>query len=156
MTKKAIVIAVLWVLMPHILPAQDLTATNLSYLEFGNEIFPGSPLEISRLEARAAAFKVTGEAGRQVHVTFQLPGTLNQELTEDLQVSFSSTDGGYHTSEAGQSNATAFDPSNGVVATLSTTGELYIWLGGTVHPYSYQPDGYYSADITLSVSYTTN
>ncbi len=74
--------------------------------------------------------------------------------SENLEITFSSTDGGYHSSETEQANATAFDPANGLITTLDSDGTLYIWLGGTVHPYSNQPGGYYSADITANVSYT--
>lgn len=146
----------LFILGPFAISAQSLAVTNLSKLTFGEEIFPGSSKEISRTEAAAASFEITGEAGQEIHVTFELPPELTNQDSEGLDISFSTTDGGYHSSQTEQANATAFDPTNGLITTLDSDGSLYLWLGGTVHPHSTQSGGYYSADIAISASYTTN
>lgn len=156
MTSRRIIITALFIVIPFVVSAQSLTVTNLSKLSFGEEIFPGSSKEISRTEAAAASFKITGEAGREVHVTFDLPQNLTDQNLESMGVSFLLTDGGYHGLQTEQANATAFDPSTGLITTLDSDGTLYLWLGGTVHPASNQTGGYYNADITASASYTTN
>lgn len=151
---KRLTLAILFLFIPLALSAQNLNVLNLSKLTFGDDIFPGSSKEITREEASAASFEISGEAEKEVHVTFELPLHLTNNSSENLEVTFSSDDGGYHSSETEQANATAFDPANGLIATLDSDGTLYLWLGGAVYPYSNQPGGYYSADITANVSYT--
>lgn len=156
MTDKRILVTVFLLLMPSVIQAQSLAVTNLSQLSFGEEIFPGSSKSISRTEAASASFEVSGEAGREVHITFELPQELITQDSEVMDISFSTTNGGYHSLQTEQANATAFDPANGLITTLDSDGSLYLWLGGTIYPARNQAGGYYSADITANVSYTTN
>ncbi len=129
-----------------------VTGTNLS---FGTSIFPGINKSVARTSADAASFTISGEASKEVTATFTLPTNLVKGA-DNLPISFSTTDGGHSTSSTGQSTATAFDPNSGVTTTLSTTGNLYIWLGGTVSPAHNQAAGAYTGDITISLVYTGN
>lgn len=135
--------------------AQSLSVTEISDLEFGEEIFPGIDKSINRSEAGAAEFKISGEGDREVEISFQLPDYLTDSSNNELSIFFSSDDSAYNSIED-PAGATSFDPHNGVIVTLSQDGNLYIWLGGTVSPLSSQPGNFYEDDITLNVSYTTN
>lgn len=135
-------------------PAVSQTSNGLQNLDFGPEIFPGIEKSVSRTDASAAKYEISGEGGREVQITFQLPDYLTDGAGNSLIISFSSTDAGYNTDEAAQSEATAFDPNTGVVTTLSTDGLLYIWVGGTVDPLSSQAGNPYGGDLTINATYT--
>lgn len=134
--------------------AQTLTVTSLNTLDFGDQIFPGVNKSVNRIDGNAAEFQITGQAGRQVQITFQLPAYLNDSFNHSLELNFMSNDAGYNTSETGQATATGFDPHSGVITTLSSNGNLYIWLGGTVNPSSSQVGVNYANDIVINATYT--
>lgn len=134
--------------------AQSLTVSSMRHLEFGNQIFPGVDKIISRTDASAAKFHISGEGGRQVQITFQLPAYLTDSFGNNLSISFNTTDAGYNTVELGQGMATAFDPNTGVITSLGIDGNLYIWLGGTLSPLSSQQGNPYSGDIAITATYT--
>lgn len=133
----------------------SLSSTNLN---FGAEIFPGSDKSIAKTNASAAQFDISGEPGKNVNTTFTLPSSMQADTsTATMPISFSSTDAGHAAASTDQSTQTAFDPSvSQTLALDGTSGELYIWLGGTVSPATTQKKGVYSADITLDVSYPSN
>lgn len=133
----------------------SLSGTGIS---FGSEIFPGSPKTVDKTATGAAQFDISGEPGKAVNTTFTLPSEVSDGSGNTIPLSFSSTDAGYASATTDQSTGqTGFDPSVGQSLTLeATSGELYIWLGGTITPTNTQPAGTYSANITLDVSYPTN
>lgn len=132
-----------------VLEPLSVTGTNLS---FGAEIFPGINESVSKTDAGAAQFDITGEAGKEITADFTLPTELSKG-EDALTITFSSTDAGHATTEAG--TATDFDPSSTLTTSLEATdGTLFIWLGGTVEPTETQPAGEYTADITLDTAYT--
>ena len=54
-------------------------------------------------------------------------------------------------------SSTTFDPSGGLTEFLdAASGELFVWIGGTVSPAAAQPAGVYTATIVLDVVYTGN
>lgn len=134
-----------------VLEAVAISGTNL---QFG-EIIPGIENSISpTTDASSAQFDITGAAGKEVQATFTLP----TELTgpgNALSLTFSSTSAAHAQASTEQGTATTFDPSTGVTTTLSGTGALFLWLGGSVTaPHTGQTAGSYTADITLQVVYT--
>lgn len=136
-----------------VLEPLTVSATALS---FGESIFPGIDEVVERTAAEAAQFDVAGEAGKEITATFTLPTELTGATTP-LSITFSTTDGGHATSSTDQGSATGFDPNGALTTTLeAASGELYIWLGGTVEPADNQPAGSYTADITLDTAYTGN
>lgn len=140
--------------IPSLAASQSLSVTGMSSLEFGTEIFPGIDKTVDRTEGDAAHYEISGEADREVQITFQLPSSLTDGSGNSLSITFTSTDAGYSTDELGQSTATAFDPHTGVITSLGTDGNLYIWLGGTVSPLSSQPGNPYDGDLILDITYT--
>lgn len=135
-----------------VLQPLSVTGTNLS---FGSEVFPGINEVVDKGDATAAQLDITGEASKEVTATFTLPTELS-DGTNNLPITFSTTDGGHAATSGDQGSATAFDPNSALTSTLSASGELFIWLGGTVEPASDQTAGTYSADITLDTVYTGN
>lgn len=135
-----------------VLQPLSVTGTDLS---FGEEIFPGINEVVERTATGAAQLDISGEGSKEITATFTLPTELS-DGTNALPITFSGTDAGHATASAEQGTATGFDPSNALTTTLSESGELFIWLGGTVEPASNQTAGIYDADITLDTVYTGN
>lgn len=133
-----------------------MTFTSTANLAFGTSIFPGVNKSIARTDASAANFAIDGEPGKQVTATFTLPTTLTHtDAVTTMPVSFSTTDAGHAAASTGQGTATAFDPNATLTTTLdATSGELHIWLGGTVQPLNTQKAGAYSGDVILDMAYT--
>ena len=75
-----------------------------------------------------------------------------------MTIVFTDTDASYDDETgAGQSApAGIIDPRGLNTLDLGATGQMDIWLGGTVQPSLTQTGGDYSAEITLSVTYTGN
>lgn len=95
-------------------------------------------------------FTITGQPSQAVSVTFTLlPATLTSGVNT-LPITYT---GVHHTSST-PGGGTAFTPSTGVNSTpLSGTGNLYIFLGGTVTPGGGQASGSYSGTVTMEVAY---
>jgi hypothetical protein len=78
--------------------------------------------------------------------------TLPTNLTfsgNNLPVSFTS---GYNGSNSA-AGATGFAPGSGAATSLSGTGTLFVFLGGTVTPAVNQVAGTYTGTVTLQVTY---
>ncbi len=129
----------------------DVAVTAVRNLEF-TTVFPGVNQAIAVTDLTAGKWLVTGDPGLDVDLTFPgLPATLqNGALT--IPIVYAATDAAYHTSDDAGA-ATAFDPTVGTTATLSGTGELYVWIGGTVQPDETATAGLYSGTVTLDAIY---
>lgn len=132
---------------------QALTISAVDSLLFG-AAFPGTTRTVLPTDAASGSWSLAGAANAEVTLTFTLPANLVNGAN-NLPVSFSATAAGYNTanSRAGQST---FNP----VAVLTTrlhvaTGNLYVFIGGSVSPVA-QPAGNYTAAITLATAYTGN
>lgn len=136
----------------------SVTVTKNADLTFGSTA-AGTPVSILPTDAAAANFSVSGTADSEVNATFTLP-TGGLQLTTDnsitLPVSFGASDASWALDGTNQATATTYDPSTTLTQALSGTGELHIWLGGTVSPAASQRPGDYQGDITLDVAYTGN
>ena len=146
--------AVLAVLAPTARGQQKpLSGSGTTPIAFG-AIFPGVPTSVPRTDAvRAGSFDVRGTKNVQVRFDFALPAAMTNAGGRTLPLAFGAGDGGYATT-ATIAAATAFDPRVALLARLSNTGRLYIWLGGTVLPGSQQASGAYSATLTMTMAYT--
>ncbi|MEX0660578.1 MAG: DUF4402 domain-containing protein [Balneolaceae bacterium] len=136
-----------------VLAPLEVSGTNLN---FGAEIFPGLDEAVAPTDAGAAQFDISGEAGKDIEATFTLPTEMT-DGTNNLTLTFSGTDAGHATANTDQGTATEFDPNGTLTTALeATSGELFIWLGGTVEPAADQAAGTYTADITLDTVYVGN
>ena len=134
---------------------QPLSVTdNLRDLDFG-DVFPGLPTSVAFTDPTSGQWRINGEAGKEVDISFTLPGSLFDGVN-NLPISFAAGDAGYNTANA-SATATAFDPTAGTTELLDgTSGEGFVWIGGTVTPAANQPAGLYTATITMDVVYTGN
>ncbi len=130
-----------------------ISVTNdLRQLDFG-DILPGINKSVPFNDANSGKWRVDGAASREVAITFTLPAGLVLGL-DSVPISFNATDAGHNQSDV-VGVATPFDPSAGLTQNLhGATGELFIWLGGTVAPSPTQPAGVYTGTAIMDVVYT--
>jgi len=132
---------------------QPITTVGTQDLTFGS-VLPGLPTVVDRLDAaNSGQYEIRGEGRTEVRVDLTLPATLDSPGGATMPLQFAAGDGGYSVRPSIRSSQ-AFDPRAPLVVTLSASGRLYIWLGGTVLPAPTQEQGSYSATIVLTVSYT--
>lgn len=95
-------------------------------------------------------FTISGQASQAVSITFTaLPANLTSGANT-LPITYT----GIHSLTNTPAGGTAFTPSTGVTSTpLSGTGNLYVFMGGTVTPGGSQASGSYSGTVTMQVAY---
>ncbi|KPK03762.1 MAG: hypothetical protein AMS20_09960 [Gemmatimonas sp. SG8_28] len=132
--------------------AGALTATNLRDLSFGT-VIPGFTRTVTPSDATSGHFQIDGGVNSEVQVQFTaLPQNLT-DGTNTLPITYTST---YNTADAGGSGTT-FTPVDGVTTRLdAATGQLHIYIGGSIVVPAGQVAGLYQETITLSASYTGN
>jgi hypothetical protein len=132
-----------------------LTVVNQNDLDFG-DVFPGVDASVAITDATAGRWYITGADNAEVDLTFTLVANLTSG-GNNLPIVFAAGDAGYNVANV-PGAATTFDPNAGATTNLSNaaTGELYVWIGGTVQPATGQPAGVYTETITLTVDYTGN
>ena len=129
-----------------------LTVTASQDLDF-QTVIPGLSKTVAPSDVDAGIFALTGSGTLEVQLDF---GTLPTNLvsgSDNLPISFGSSSAGYSTFVT--PGILTFDPAVNYDADLNT-GEMTVYIGGTVTPASNQPAGLYTSDITLTVSYTGN
>jgi hypothetical protein len=128
---------------------QPITVTKTRDLDFGL-VFPGVDKVVAVSDATSAAFSVTGQASAQVHITFTLPGTLTNGGNSLTITDWTAR----HNTTNSSASGTDFTPSaSPTTATLSGSGELYVFLGATVQPTTTQVAGTYTGTATITVVY---
>lgn len=129
---------------------QTITVTPQRNLDFGS-VVSGVPKTVAVSDATAGRFRVRGENGAAVLLSFTLP----VNLVSGANLLPIGTWTGYWNQSAATNGGTAFTPSSGpTAATLSNgAGQLFVYIGGQVSPAVNQPGGLYSATITLTVDY---
>lgn len=128
---------------------RPLTVTKTRDLDFG-EVFPGVDKSVAVADATAAVFHVFGQDNAPIQMTFTLPTTLassgNMLVIKDWT--------GRHNTTNSPTAGTDFLPSTtAVTASLSSTGNLYVFLGASVAPTVDQPSGTYTAPASITVTY---
>jgi hypothetical protein len=118
-------------------------------------VFPGLNKSITYDAATSGKWRINGEVGKEVDLTFTLPANLVSGANS-LAISFGANDAAWNTADA-VGAATTFDPGAGATEFLDgTTGEMYVWIGGTVAPTPTQASGFYVATVVMDVVYTGN
>lgn len=127
-----------------------MTVTGVRALDFGN-VFPGVAKSIAVAAATSGQFNLTGQNSANVNLTFTLPTDLVSGAN-NLPIG---TWTGYHnTSASASAGGTAFTPSAAATATaFSGTGQLFVYVGGTVTPGASQAAGTYTGTVTLTAAY---
>ncbi len=106
----------------------------------------------------AGEWTVTGTPSAELSIQFTLPTALRTSDTlSTIPISFGPTDASYGSAAGDQSSPKGtMNPNGPVVGRIGASGQLLIWIGGTVAPAISQTGGTYSAQIMLSVAYTGN
>ncbi len=132
--------------------AGALTVTNARDLGFGT-VIPGFARTVNTTDATSGHFQIDGGVNAEVAVTFSsLPADLTDGVNL-LPITYTST---YNTTDAGGAG-TNFVTAGGVTTRLdAASGQLHIYIGGTVTPAAAQIPNLYQGTITLDASYTGN
>ena len=117
-------------------------------------VIAGFPTSVTWDSNQAGRWRIRGQRGAEVQLDFiNLPTEL-QSGAQQMPVSFSATDA--HWRSPGGGGEGTFDPSVGATARIGNSGQLLVYIGGTVTPPPNQQAGDYVADIDLDVYYTGN
>lgn len=128
---------------------RPLTVTKTNDMDFG-EVFPGVNKVIGVTDAGAGTFHIFGQDNAQVMVNFTLPGTLSSGANSLNIISWVAR----YSSTSSPASGTDFTPSvTQETLSLSSTGNLYIFLGATAVPTVTQEAGTYTGTITINVTY---
>jgi len=126
---------------------QPITVTAANPLDFGT-VFPGVPKGVTLASGSAGRFTVTGQGSAPVSLSFVVPANLTFGVSNTLPITFIGSWNGIN------------DPAGfGVVfagataATFSGTGNLYVFVGGTVTPSVSQAAGAYVGTVQMTVVY---
>lgn len=121
-------------------------------LRFGT-VIAGFPTSVTWESGQAARYRIRGQKGAEIQLDFiNLPSSL-QNGPNSLPVSFSTTDASWRSPGGGSG---VFDPNVGTIAVLGNSGQMFVYLGGTVNPPPNQQPGDYFVDVDLDVYYTGN
>lgn len=114
-------------------------------LDFGT-LLPGFARTINPDNVASGDFAITGAAGAQVALSFALPAGGN--LASGGNTMPVTITAGYG---ADRTAVTAVNTATGGNANLDGTGNLAVFIGGTVTPAAAQAAGSYSGTVTLPV-----
>ena len=115
-------------------------------LDFG-PVFPGFGRTVAADAAGSGEFLISGGVGGGIDIAFTLPTVLTSGLNT-MPVSFTAASG------ADRASAAGLDPTAVAPRSLDgTTGNLYVFLGGTVTAAPTQVAGSYSGTVTLTATY---
>ena len=129
-----------------------LNVTAGNNLDFGN-VLPGVPKSVAAADASAGSFRIQGQSTFEVAMTYTLPATLDDGLTNTLAIG---TWTGLHNGTNSTAGATSFAPSGVANVDVYGTGDIWVFLGATVTPGANQVAGTYTGTIQLDVAYTGN
>jgi hypothetical protein len=134
--------------------AQALTVSSNGNLDFGT-VINGFNRTVAPADATSGGFSLLGGANAEVTLTFTLPANLAGP-GGNLPISFGAGSAGWALTNS-RVGLNTFDPSTGPgpVRLDGTSGEMYVFIGGTVAPVALSA-GTYSATITLGAAYTGN
>jgi len=140
-----------------VLPSMSVTGDN--DLIFGS-VLPDVNKSVNKATSGfAGAFHIQGNNGSEISVDFVLPTDLyTSDSSSTMTIVFTDTDASYDDETGGgQSSPTGvIDPRGLTTLNLGTSGAMDLWLGGTVQPAITQTGGDYSAEVTITITYTGN
>jgi hypothetical protein len=132
---------------------QALTVSAVDSLILGSA-FPNTTRTVLPTDASSGSFNLAGAANAEVQMNLTLPANLTFGAN-NLPISFGASAGSWNTANS-RAGSTTFDPSTTLTQRLDgSTGNLYVYVGGTVSP-TVQPAGAYKGSITLTAAYTGN
>ena len=133
--------------------AAALTVTAGAALDF-QTVIPTFTKTVAVSDVTAGTFTLSGGADAEVSLTFTLLPANLAGPGGNLPITYT---GVHNTANDPVAGATAFTPSAGVAGTnLSGSGQLYVFLGGTVDAALQSVAGLYTGTVELSAAYTGN
>ena len=127
---------------------QPINVVGAKNLDFGS-VLPGLTYAVATNDAGAGRFDVSGEASKNVNLTFTLPASLsgpgaNIALSNWVAEAIS-----------GPATGASYVPVDGVpqASALDGAGLLNVYVGAQITPATNQAAGAYTAGITLTVDY---
>ena len=120
-------------------------------LQFG-DVWTGSIKTIQPTGSGAAHWFVEADQNTSITLALSVPSNLVSG-GNTLPLSFAS-DAASWDHDSSSSGSTRFDPALNADVTVSSSGQVYVWLGGSISPPLGQAAGDYSGTLTLIV--TTN
>nr|MBN2276122.1 hypothetical protein [candidate division Zixibacteria bacterium] len=107
----------------------------------------------------AGEWLIRGDNSAEITLDFALPDRLmHEDSVATMIIDFNNTDASYDDGSGGGQTSPVDDinPNGPVTLDLGVTGEMTVWIGGTVRPTISQTGGDYASDVTLTVAYTGN
>jgi hypothetical protein len=101
--------------------------------------------------SHSALFEIQGQPNASVRVELVLPSALTSSGGALLPVTFGAGDAFASYTRGDSPLGMTFDPHTPLVTTLSSSGQIYLRLGGTAQPGRPQNGGIYRAAILLTV-----
>ena len=132
---------------------QAILVTGTQDLAFGT-VLGGAAVTIDWQDPLAGALEIDAAPGEQIEATFTaLPAVLTRVGgTETVAITYTA---GVNEVDDQSTGTEVTDPTGtGASFTMPATGQVYIWLGGSVSPAAAQAVGDYVATIELTASYT--
>jgi hypothetical protein len=138
----------------------SLSITGNQNLQFGT-VTPGVSKAVDKSEPGfAGEWGVIGAVGAEITLDFTLPDSLLLvgDSTIGMTISFGSLDASFDDGSGGGQLAPTgvLDPNGLGTERLGASGQMTVWIGGTVNPRISQTGGDYAEDVVLSVAYTGN
>jgi hypothetical protein len=128
---------------------QAMTVTGARPLDFGN-VFPGVARSVGVAAGTSGRFDLTGQSSANVNVSFTLPTNLTSG-GNNLPINAWT---GYLNTTNATTGGAAFTPSVSATPTaFGATGNLFVFIGGTVTPAANQAAGNYTGTVTLTAAY---
>jgi hypothetical protein len=130
----------------------SLSISGENNLQFGN-VTPGVNKTVDKAEPGfAGEWYITGSPGSEITLDFTLPDSLLLvvDSTNGLRINFNNTDASFDDGSGGGQLAPTgtLDPNGLGTEDLGGTGEMRVWIGGTVYPRISQTGGDYAAWLT--------
>jgi len=128
-------------------------------LLFGT-VLPGVDKSVDKGDVGfAGAWHVNGDNAAEITLDFTLPDSLmHQDSVAYMRIEFTNTDASYDDGTGGGQTVpvAAINPNGPETLVLGATGQMDVWIGGTVRPDLTQTGGNYAAEVILTVAYTGN
>lgn len=132
----------------------QVAVTGQQNLTFGAGLYPGVTRTVDpRTGATAARFLVTGVAGDEVSITVNVPSQLTGQVP-GLPIDTWRYCSGFTAVQANCVLETTMPFTR--TLTVTTPGQLWVWIGATARPTAAQRAGVYTGVIELVASYTGN
>lgn len=132
----------------------QVAVTGQQNLTFGTGLFPGVVRTVDpRTAATAARFLVSGVSGDEVSITINAPTQLTGP-TPGLPIDTWRYCSGFTAVQANCVLETTMPFTR--TLTVTTPGQLWVWVGATARPTAGQRAGVYTGVIELVASYTGN